>query len=310
MLKSKSLQSSKCSSMESKNINILIIGKTGNGKSTLGNFMLGEDIFQAGKGMLPVTMTAAKATKPLQGINLTVIDTVGFADSEPTENHLEQIGEALDACTSGINAVIFAINSCERYTADISTVLSELYQISDLWNHCFVVFTNAKELGINDTEQTSQIPAHLLHERCPEGLKTLLNKVQQNYIVVESVDDMGDSYCPTKMSQILQMVDKIKQNTPGPYTSKSFQVAFSKYKEDKENERTKEIQRQEQQRLLEEQQRQLEQQKKQLEEERLRNQRLEEERKRQQEELQRKLEEERRQAAELQHQREEEERRR
>ena len=140
-----------------------------------------------------------------------------------------------------------------------------MYQISDLWDHCFVAFTNAKGLGKTEVEQVSQIQYNLAQPRCPESLKTLLNKVQQRYIVVESVDDMGDSYHATKMSQILQMVDSIKQCTPGPYTNRSFQLAFNKYKEAKEKEWRKEIERQEEQRLLlEEKRRQIEQQQTQL----------------------------------------------
>ncbi|XP_065886639.1 GTPase IMAP family member 7-like [Dysidea avara] len=294
--------------METEKLNILIIGSTGNGKSTLGNFMLNAEMFQSGPGMIAVTAEVTKETRTIQGVDLTVIDTVGFSDDlGPLENHLEQISQALDVCTGGINAVVFAIKASERFTTAISDVLTEMYQTSDLWDHCFVVFTNAKGLGNTDAEQTSKVPKQLTDERCPESLKTLLDKVQQRYVVVESKDDMGDNYHATKMSQIFQMVNNIKQHTPGPYTNRSFQLAFSKYKDAKEKERTKEIQQQEQQRLLEEQKKQLEQQQKQLEEER---QRREEEQKRQEEELQRKLEGEIRRTAELQRQREEEERRR
>jgi len=297
-------------SMETEKLNILIIGNTGNGKSTLGNFMLNAEKFPSGPGMITVTTEATKETRTIQGVDLTVIDTVGFSDDCPLENHMEQISQALDACTGGIDAVVFAIKSSERFTTSVSDVLTEMYQISDLWDHCFVIFTNAKGLGNTDAEQTSKIPEQLTEERCPESLKILLNKVQQRYIVVESKDDMGDNYYATKMSQILQVVNDIKQCTPSPYTNRSFQLAFSKYKKTKETEQMKEIERQRQQRLLEEQQKQLEQQQQQLEEERLKNQKQEEERKRQQQELQRKLEEERRRAAELQRQRDAEETRR
>jgi len=286
--------------MEAKNINVLIIGVTGHGKSTLGNFMLQQQVFESGGGMIAVTSEAKKETRTIQGVDLTIIDTVGFSDDlGPLENHLEQICHALDVCDGGIDAVIFAIKSTERFTTSISTVLTEMYQISDLWDHCFVAFTNAKGLGNTDAEQVSQIQMNLANPRCPGSLKTLLNKVQQRYIVVESKDDMGHNYHTTKMSQILQMINNIKQCTPGPYTNRSFQLAFTKYKEAKEKERIKEKQKEEQQRLLEQQKRQIEEQQRQLAEQQ-RRQQLENEKR--QQEIQKQLEEERRRTAELQRQ--------
>ncbi|XP_065888142.1 uncharacterized protein [Dysidea avara] len=285
--------------MES-NINILIIGVTGNGKSTLGNFILQQQVFQSGLGMIAVTSEAKKETRKIQGVDLTIIDTVGFSDDlGPLENHLDQICHALDVCKGGIDAVIFAIKSTERFTTSISTVLTEMYQISDLWDHCFVAFTSAKGLGNTESEQVHKILSNLAHPRCPESLKTLLNKVQQRYILVESKDDMGDNYHATKMGQLFQMVSNIKQCTPGPYTNRSFQLAFTKYKEAKEKERLKEIQQQEQQRILEQQRIQIQQQQRQLEEQRQRQQR---ENERRQQEIQRQLEEERRRNAQLQQQ--------
>jgi len=63
-----------------RNINILIIGVTGHGKSTLGNFMLQQQVFQSGGGMIAVTSEAKKETRTVQGVNLTIIDTVGFSN--------------------------------------------------------------------------------------------------------------------------------------------------------------------------------------------------------------------------------------
>jgi len=239
--------------------------------------MLNEEIFQSGAGVISTT---AKATRSIQGVNLTVIDSVGFSDdSKSLESNLGQIIQAMHACTDGINAVIFVVKANDHYTTSISDVLTEMYQISDLWDCCFVVFTNAKELGNTDAEQANKILEQLSDEGCPKNFKALLQRVQQRYAVVESKHDMGENYISTKMGQILQMVNKIKKCIPGPYTSYSFQLAFTKYKETKEEERIKEMHCQEQQRSLEEQQEQLEQQqqqKQQLEEEKLEQTRLEE----------------------------------
>ena len=205
--------------------------------------MFKEQDFQSASGIAIPT----KETGMIQGVNVTIV-TVGF--SYYLGPHMEQISQALDIFTSGINAVIFDINSIECFTINVYNVLTEMYQKLGLWDHCLVVFSNAKALGSTDTEQVYQIQRKLAHPRCPASLRTLLNKVQQRYIVVESKYDMGDNYHNTKMGQILQMVKNIKQHTPGPYNHRSFQFAFSKYREAKEKDGMKEIQ---QLKLLEEQ---------------------------------------------------------
>ena len=89
-------------------INILVIGVTGNGKSTLGNFMLQQQVFEPGPGLIAVTTEAKKETRMVQGVELTIIDTVGFADDlRHMKDLLDQICNALKASDGGIDAVIF-----------------------------------------------------------------------------------------------------------------------------------------------------------------------------------------------------------
>jgi len=86
-------------------INILVIGVTGNGKSTLGNFMLQQQVFEP---VIAVTTEAKKETRMVQGVELTIIDTVGFADDlRHMKDLLDQICNALKASDGGIDAVIF-----------------------------------------------------------------------------------------------------------------------------------------------------------------------------------------------------------
>ena len=60
--------------------NILLIGETGTGKSSLGNFLLGEDIFKVSDD--PLSGTKKITGKQNEIDNIFVIDTPGYQDSD------------------------------------------------------------------------------------------------------------------------------------------------------------------------------------------------------------------------------------
>ena len=211
---------------------MLIVGISGHGKSTLCNFILQENAFQSGFGFIPVSKKAEKRTKMIQGVNFSIIDTVGFSDGPGLqEHHRNQISDALSIFTSGINAVAFVIKSTERFTINISTILTDLQEMSDIWDHCFVVFTSIGGIASTEREQISIIQQMLAHPSCPESLTSLMRMVNNRFVVVESVISVGENYHMTKVNKMIKIIKDLKTEL---YTNRMFQAAFSKYKEAKE----------------------------------------------------------------------------
>ena len=234
---------------ENNTINMLIVGISGHGKSALSNFILQENAFQSGVGFIPMSKKAEKRTKIIQGINFSIMDTVGFSDGPGLqEHHLTQISNALEFFSDGINAIVFAIKSTERFTINISAILTDLQEMSDIWDHCFVVFTNIRAIASTESEQLCAIQQMLAHPSCPESLTSLIRMVNNRYMVVESVFPMGNDYYVLKISEIIKMITHLK---PEPYTNRMFQVVFSKYKEAKEQAKISETRLLEQQHSLE-----------------------------------------------------------
>lgn len=226
-------------------INILIVGISGHGKSTLSNFILQEEAFQCGFGFVPVSQKAEKRTKIIQGINFSIMDTIGFSDgSSLQDHHLTQISDALATFSGGIHAILFVIKSTERFTINISTILTDLQELSDMWDHCFVVFTNVRGIGRTEPEQLGAVQQMLADPSCPESLTSLMRMVNHRYMIVESILPMGDNYYTEKMNEMIKIIKNLKTE---PYTNSMFQAAFSKYKEAKEKAKISET------RLLEQQ---------------------------------------------------------
>ena len=285
---------------ESDVVNMLIVGISGHGKSALSNFILQEEVFQSGIGFIPVSKKAGKRAKIIQGVNFTIIDTVGFSDGPGLqEHHLNQISDALEVFTNGINAIVFVIKSTERFTINISTILTDLQEMSDIWDHCFVVFTNIRGVAITESEQLCAIQQMLAHPSCPESLTSLMRMVNNRYMVVESVFPMGDNYYMLKINEMIKMIKHLK---PEPYTNRMFQVAFSKYKEAKVKAEMTEV-------ILLEQQHSLELRLKQLEEDREKQERERQEREKQEKQEREKQERERLEREKQERERQDEENR-
>ena len=64
-----------------KRTTILLLGVTGNGKSTLGNVLLGKKVFKVGNNIDSCTSQTQIESSIVNGTQINIIDTPGFDDS-------------------------------------------------------------------------------------------------------------------------------------------------------------------------------------------------------------------------------------
>ncbi|PKC03416.1 hypothetical protein RhiirA5_401943 [Rhizophagus irregularis] len=101
--------------------NILIVGRTGGGKSTLANVLTDTSNFKESAYAVSQTKNFKKVDFKWNDKNFRVVDTIGVGDTKlSTENTLFKIAEGILSMPEGMNHVLYVIDG--RFTGDeIST---------------------------------------------------------------------------------------------------------------------------------------------------------------------------------------------
>ncbi|XP_055897033.1 GTPase IMAP family member 7-like isoform X3 [Biomphalaria glabrata] len=179
------------SSLTNKDIAVILLGKTGYGKSTTGNTILDSDKFEVG-----VTHTTASITKLIDhgtsiinGCKWTVYDTPGLVDVEKSE--LESIQNAVDdmsrlmiACheRKQINIVFILvydiINKFSKEDKKTFDALESLFGNKNFWKRCVLVLTKLDVLDTPFDEWLSKQTGFFneLVEKCGNNVVPVCNK--------------------------------------------------------------------------------------------------------------------------------------
>ena len=209
---------------------IVLLGKTGAGKSSLANTIFGQTVFPTDHSPESGTRKCQTETRSVNGRNITLIDTPGFFDTQMQEEDLKpEIVRCITECAPGPHAFLIVLK-VEKYTKHEQSAIKKMQQYfsEDAFKYATVVFTQGNQLRdgmtIEDFVSQSKDLSHLV-QKCGGRCHVVDNEHWNQTHKYRSNE--------LRVKELLKTLDNTTEaNEDDYYTNKMLQACYKKLQEE------------------------------------------------------------------------------
>ncbi|XP_063400065.1 GTPase IMAP family member 4-like [Mytilus trossulus] len=218
---------------------LVLIGKTGNGKSKTGNTVIGRQLFNSRCQSGSVTIKCQKENTNRFGKEISLVDTPGLFDTRTDNaNVLSEIKNCISLTLPGPHAIILCVPITRFTQEDIQTVDFFIKHFGEqLMKYVIVLFTRFddwKRDNEDDPQACQSINGYI--SSLSTELKSFLGQCNNRYIAFDNT--LKGPSADQQVKDLIALVERtVRENGGTHYTNSDYENAEKKVIEEEKNRR-------------------------------------------------------------------------